>query len=135
MSWDDYSYLAEESEYASWMAAHGFIANHFTVSLNHLPVLQDIKDLNQFLKDNGYNLNANGGEVKGSKEDLLEQSSTVAELVKVEFKEGAKEVPGCFIEFARRHKDASGSLFQGFVPNSANKIFESTNTDVAGQRG
>lgn len=39
------------------------------------------------------------------------------------------EIPGCYYEFARRFpiwKDKT-YLFQGFIPQSANKIFESTN--------
>ena len=41
-------------------------------------------------------------------------------------------VPSCYYEFARRYPLPSGELFQGFVPASADKIFEST--DVAGRQ-
>jgi hypothetical protein len=71
-------------------------------------------------------LNSSGGEVKGSREQLLKQSSTMAEIVPVEFVEGVREVPACYYEFAERFRDAGGALFSGFIAGSADKIFEST---------
>lgn len=50
----------------------------------------------------------------------------MANTVQVTFDDGSAEVPGCFYEFARRYPDADGSLFQGFIAASADKIFEST---------
>lgn len=126
-----YERLLEESEYASWVAAHGFRPNHFTVSINHLEQFQGIKEVNQFLKENGFELNATGGEVKGSVEALLEQSSTMANSVEVEFTDRKMILPSCFYEFALRHPTAQGELFKGFIASSADKIFESTNIKAA----
>ena len=122
-----YLNLYEESEYAAWFYAHGFKPNHFTVYINHLKKLNDIQKLNQFLKDNGFKLNQSGGEIKGSPADYLEQSSTMASEVPVRFGEGIYNVPGCYYEFAKRYTLSDGSLYQGFVEKSADKIFESTN--------
>lgn len=122
-----YETLLEESEYAAWMAAWGYHPNHFTISVNHLSHTEDLVQLNQKIKDAGYTLNSSGGEIKGSKEVLLEQSSTMADLYSVEFSDGKKEIPSCFYEFALRHKMPDGSLYQGFVAANADKIFESTN--------
>lgn len=126
-SFETYKKLSEESEYAAWVYAHGFRPNHFTVYINYLKKLNDINDLNTFLSNNGFKLNSSGGEVKGSRADFLEQSSTMANEVPVSFIEGMYTVPGCYYEFAKRYQMSNGKLFQGFVAQSADKIFESTN--------
>jgi hypothetical protein len=127
VSHDIYQRLYQESEYAAWTAAFGFRPNHFTVLTNELEKYQDIAELNRFLKEHGFKLNASGGEIKGSPEVFLEQSSTMAEKTKVKFSDGEFEIPACYYEFARRYPTDSGELYQGFVADSADKIFESTN--------
>ena len=126
-SFKTYSKLKEESEYAAWVYVYGFRANHFTVSINALKKLNSIEKVNQFLKDNNFKLNSSGGEIKGTKEELLQQSSIMADHIEVEFKEGVMSIPGCYYEFAQRYKDAKGDLYSGFIAKSADKIFESTN--------
>lgn len=121
-----YEQLRKESEYAAWLYVFGFRANHFTVSINHLEKFEGIFEVNTFLKDNGFPLNSSGGEIKGSAEQLLEQSSTLADRVEVEFLEGSREIPSCYYEFARRYPREDGSLFSDFIAGSADKIFEST---------
>jgi hypothetical protein len=121
-----YRALREESEYAAWLAAHGYRANHFTVSVNDLPGFDSVAAVNAALKAAGYALNDSGGEIKGSPEVLLEQSSTLADRVPVRFSDGEELIPGCFYEFAYRYPQADGSLYQGFVEASADRIFEST---------
>ncbi len=64
-----------------------------------------------------------GGEIKGSPQQLLEQSSTIADQVPVEFDEGIKNIPSCYYEFARRYPMDNGSLYQGFIAASADKNF------------
>jgi len=51
----------------------------------------------------------------------------------VQFTDGKKEIPSCYFEFAKRYLLDSGELYQGFIAKSADKIFESTNTDHASQ--
>lgn len=126
-SYEVYNKLREESEYAAWLYVYGFRANHFTVSINHLEKYQSIEEVNQLIIANGFELNNSGGEIKGSPEELLEQSSTMAGAIKYEFEEGVYEIPSCFYEFARRYEDEDGKLFSGFIAKSADKIFESTN--------
>lgn len=70
-------------------------------------------------------MNASGGEVKGSADLYLEQSSVLADKIEVEFEEGTYEITSCYYEFAYRY-EKDGTLFRGFVANSADKIFEST---------
>lgn len=121
-----YMRLREESEYAAWMYAFGYRANHFTVSINYLKNFEGISEVTSFLKEHGFQFNSSGGEIKGSPEQLLEQSSTLADQVEVEFSDGMYTIPGCYYEFARRYQDANGKLFSAFIAGSADKIFEST---------
>ncbi|MEC7183275.1 MAG: DUF1338 domain-containing protein [Bdellovibrionota bacterium] len=125
--YEDYQVLRKESEYAAWLLAMGFRANHFTVFINPLKKLTSIRKMNDFLKGHGFSLNESGGDVKGSPEDFLEQSSIMADTQVVSFKEGEFDVSTCYYEFAQRYKLPSGEVFQGFIANSASKIFESTN--------
>ncbi|TMM43910.1 DUF1338 domain-containing protein [Colwellia ponticola] len=129
--WDisstDYETLLSVSEYAAWLAAWGYRANHFTVSINHLANFDDIKVVNAQLKEAGYLLNANGGEVKGDETVKLEQSSTLADKAPVVFSDKTMAIPSCFYEFAKRYPLANGQLYTGFVAASADKIFDSTN--------
>ncbi|MGF1750808.1 MULTISPECIES: DUF1338 domain-containing protein [Vibrio] len=126
LSYDDYQTLAKESEYASWLAAHGFGANHFTVSVNQLNRFGEVSEVNNYLRQAGFDINESGGEVKGSPEVLLEQSSTMADKVGVSFSDGEQQIPGGFYEFAKRYKMNDNKYYQGFVAASADKIFEST---------
>lgn len=123
----DYQSLLAESEYAAWMAAWGYRANHFTVSVNHLHRIHELADVNQLLKQEGFVLNTSGGEIKGGEEVCLAQSSTMADHAEVEFSDTKLTIPSCFYEFAQRYKMSNGEYYQGFVAASADKIFESTN--------
>jgi len=118
--------LAQVSEYAAWVAAHGFRPNHFTVLVNSLETLESLEAVNDLLTEQGIELNSSGGVIKGTPGQLLEQSSTLANTVRVELSEGPVDVPGCYYEFARRYVDTDGELYQGFIAASADRIFEST---------
>ncbi len=126
VSYSDYQKLLEESEYAAWMSAFGFRVNHFTVLVNELKTFQNLTEVNAALKTAGFRLNTSGGEIKGSQAIGLEQSSTLAEPAQVRFSDGTFEVPACYYEFAHRFP-VQGKLYTGFVEQSADKIFESTN--------
>jgi hypothetical protein len=128
MDYKTYQELISVSEYAGWMSAFGFCANHFTVNVNALKSFKSLEELNAVLKSNGFQLNASGGEIKGGPSVYLEQSSTLAGKMKVKFTEGTFEIPSCYYEFAKRYPLPSGELYQGFVEKSADKIFESTDT-------
>lgn len=127
VSYATYMKIREESEYAAWLYVYGYRANHFTVSVNYLDNIGSIENVNQLLKDNGFTLNSAGGEVKGTREELLKQSSIMADIVPVSFIEGEHNIPACYYEFAERFADKDGKLYSGFIAKSADKIFESTN--------
>ena len=128
INYKTYQKLLKESEYAAWLYCFGFCANHFTISVNKLNEFQEIAELNSYLKNKGYKLNDADGEIKGSKDVFLEQSSTKAQQVEVLFNDGKHTVPSCYYEFAKRYPLDNGNLYQGFVAKSADKIFESTDT-------
>ena len=129
ISWDvinheTYTELKEESEYAAWVATFGFMVNHFTISINDCNTFSSLNEVNSFLKENGYRINDSGGDIKGSVEHGLEQSSILAESIPVQFnpiESSPHDIPGCYYEFALRHNN-----FDGFIAGSADKIFEST---------
>lgn len=128
----DYTSLLAESEYAAWVAAFGFRVNHFTVDVASLQTFPDLSALDAFLLEHGFLLNDSGGAIKGSPADYLEQSSTRADAIDVAFADTTARIPSCYYEFAKRYPLPSGELFHGFVPRSADKIFEST--DVHGSK-
>lgn len=125
-SFDVYEKLLEETEYAAWLYVNGFCSNHFTVDVNKLETFDSLEGVNTFLKENGYQMNTSGGEIKGTPEQLLEQSSVLADRIPVDFKEVTKEITSCYYEFAFRHPMLNGELYSGFIAGSADKIFEST---------
>ena len=126
LSFATYRKLQQESEYAAWLAAWGFRANHFTVSINHLAGYSSIQAVNARLEQAGFTLNSSGGKIKGTPDTLLEQSSTMADQAEMVFSDGLHTIPSCFYEFALRYPQPDGKLFNDFVPASADKIFEST---------
>lgn len=121
-----YLKLRKESEYAAWISVFGYVANHFTISVNDLKTFDGLADLNTFIKDSGFPLNNSGGEIKGSSEVYLAQSSTLASEIRVGFGDEEHLIPGCYYEFAERFPMANGELYSGFIASSADKIFEST---------
>lgn len=123
---DIYEKLQKESEYASWLYVNGFCSNHFTVDVNRLDGFDTLQEVNDFLKINGYEMNTSGGEIKGTPEQFLEQSSVLADKIPVDFQELTKEITSCYYEFAFRYTMGNGELYSGFIARSADKIFEST---------
>ncbi|XP_062160786.1 2-oxoadipate dioxygenase/decarboxylase, chloroplastic [Alnus glutinosa] len=140
--YSEFQQLARESEYAAWTLVNGYALNHATISTHRLKShLRNIKSLNQFIEDNGFKLNSQGGVLKVSPDGLLLQSSTVADSVSFQFSDGVTEsVPCSYIEFAERlvlpqYKNISeGEVKEfhrrdGFEVGNADKIFESTSME------
>jgi hypothetical protein len=130
LSYETYKALLTESEYAAWMYAFGFCANHFTVNVNALSRFNEVSQVNDFLVAHGFKLNASGGLIKGTREECLEQSSTMAGEIDVRFIEGTFSIPSCYYEFAKRYPLSDGKLYTGFIAASADKIFESTDVGM-----
>jgi len=137
----DYQDLLKESEYAAWVIYNRYYLNHYTISIHELKEgYNDIEKYNQFLENIGVKLNDAGGKIKTSKDGLLRQSSTVAEMVKAVFSDNTTlDIAGSYVEFAERKvlpefknlpKSALKSMHrrEGFEAANADKIFESTYT-------
>ncbi len=123
-----YESLRQESEYAAWTLVYGYRANHFAIKVNELKNFESLQQINAFVKNHGYLMNnASGSEIYGAPDELLEQSSTKAEINPFEFSDGMYEIPACFYEFTLRYPDKDGKLYSGFKAANADKIFESTN--------
>lgn len=144
-TWDDYQALGEESEYAAWVIYNRYYLNHFTISVHKLPDgFNTIAGFNVFLEGNGFKLNDSGGKAKTSKDGLLIQSSTVAEMIEAEFAtpEGdsvVRKISGSYVEFAERRLlnpdgKADGERREGFEVGNANHIFESTYSNQTKRR-
>lgn len=132
-SFEDYQALMAESEYAAWLAIIGLRANHFTISVNQFRTYDSVEKVLAKVESLGLGINESGGRIKGSPEVLLEQGSTLADRVEFTFAGGQVEkIPSCYYEFAKRYHGNDGTLYQGFVAASADKIFEST--DIRGDR-
>lgn len=122
-----YTAAAQHSEYAAWLWAYGICANHFTVSVNALARFDSVSAVNAWLLGEGFSLNGAPPYIQGRPGDFLVQSSTVAKQLPFEFACGhTAEIPSCYVEFAQRFVAEDGHLFDGFVTQSADKIFEST---------
>ena len=127
-SFDDYLVLLNESEYAAWLSVWGLRANHFTIYINYLSQYMHLESVIELLENHQYLLNKEGGVIKGTPQDYLIQASTMADKQPVKFPDGNEHIiASCYYEFAQRFKQPDGAIYQGFVPSSADKIFESTN--------
>jgi hypothetical protein len=132
-SWEEYLYLRQESEYAAWLMTLGFHANHFTLDINAFNASSkrqlDWQGFIKLMESINISMNAEGGIIKGSADVLLEQASTLADEILINFDQGPKAIKSCFYEFSKRFNQADGLEYQGFVMANANAIFSSTNSD------
>jgi uncharacterized membrane protein YgcG len=129
-SLEDWSLLANESEYAAWVLAHGYSLNHTALAVHRLDKREALRErtgqrapppsddprgerssLASFAEELrspefGFQLNDDGGAIiKASPGDsgLLLQCSTVADVVDYEFAGGRRAlVPGAYLEFVER---------------------------------
>lgn len=122
-----YKELEKESKYAAWLYIHGIRVNHFTLNVSQLENYT-IENLCNKLIASGISLNKSGGIIKGSESKGLKQASTMADKIQVQFDDLYNEIniPSCYVEFAQRYL-VEKKQFKGFLVESANKIFESTN--------
>ncbi len=126
LSFAVYQALREESEYAAWVSAFGFRPTHFAVRTEAFAHYADLTTLNSLLKQGGLELNTGGGEIQGSPEIYLEQSSLKASTIVNQFSDGSYPIPGTYYEFAKRYSVPDGTVFDGFNLESAGNLFKST---------
>ena len=123
----EYLTLLQESEYAAWLMVMGYRANHFTINVNQLARTPSLDAVIETVQSLGLRLNESGGLIKGSAAVGLQQASTLADEMLFTFADGITDhVKTCYYEFALRYPLNNGELYQGFVEQSADRIFEST---------
>ena len=140
-SLEDYELLLAESEYAAWVIYNRYYLNHYTISVHDLPKpYNQLESFNSFLKEIGIQLNTSGGEIKTSGDQLLRQTSSVANTVRASFaNQESKVIAGSYVEFAERSPlpefaDLPAAELrrehrrEGFETANADRIFESTFT-------
>ena len=126
--WEDYRRVAEESEYGAWLLVMGLRANHFTICVDCLKTVADLREALDVVKAAGFQINEAGGEIKGSPDLFLEQAATMADRVPHTFADGVRrDISRCFYEFAQRYRMPDEKRYEGFVTSNADRIFESTN--------
>ena len=138
----EYQQLLNESEYAAWVLYNRYYLNHYTLSIHALKKgYNTLENFVLFLEKIGIKLNDAGGKIKVSRDKLLKQSSTVAEMVKAKFSDGSiLSISGSYVEFAERrilpeYKQLPENQIspkhrrEGFEASNADKIFESTYTE------
>jgi len=133
ISYRDYFTLLQESEYAAWLMVMGYCANHFTININQLSRTPSLDAVIETVQGLGLKRNHSGGLIKGSAAVGLQQASTLADEIDYTFADGeTHKVKSCYYEFALRYPLENGELYQGFVEQSADRIFESTFHQNAG---
>jgi Domain of unknown function (DUF1338) len=138
-SWEDYTALLKESEYAAWVIYNRYYLNHYTISVHNLSKgYDDIYKFNDLILAAGVKLNDAGGVVKTSPDGGLLQSSSVAKMIEAEFANGGSHIiAGSYVEFAERKILPAFAHLKpeeikrehrrdGFETGNADKIFEST---------
>lgn len=137
----DYETLLAESEYAAWVIYNRYYLNHYTISVHALKEgYNTLAQFDDFVESLGIKLNTSGGKIKISEDQLLLQSSTVAEMQEATFAGGdTMSIAGSYVEFAERlvlpeFANLPADQIQakhrrdGFETTNADKIFESTYT-------
>jgi hypothetical protein len=135
VSFSEYHYLKQESQYAAWTLIHGTMINHVAFSISNLkypnmPVFDSLENINTYVKNLGISIvEVDGKKINVSRDGLLKQSSTVADSLRLPFRNHKYtddpdfievNVGGGFVEFIDRQKE-------GFDPENPLNIFESTN--------
>jgi hypothetical protein len=147
-TWEDYSTIADESEYAAWAIYNRYYLNHFTISVHNLKEgYNTVSHFNNFLEKYGFVLNDSSGKIKISPDGGLLQSSTVAHMINAPFANGEDHrIPGSYVEFAERRLLPQYAHLQpseikrehrreGFEAANADKIFESTYSNQTNRIG
>ncbi len=126
INFDTYRQLESVSRYAAWIYAGGYRPDHYSLLVNALKSHHSLEEVNDFLLAQGFKLHSEGGLIKGSADELLEQSSTLANTVEAPFTDQTATIPGGYVEFSQRYPQAGGTLFQGFIAESCDTMFTST---------
>jgi Domain of unknown function (DUF1338) len=126
----EYNYIKNENQLIAWALLFGRKINHFGISVHHLANVKNLQSFNQYLSKAGVELNAQGGEIKGSQSVGIEQASSFGRKLTVVLDGGKIEARDCFLEFVWRYPTKQkpslwSDYFTGFIPYNANSVIES----------
>ena len=126
----EYNYVKHENQLIAWVMLFGRKINHFGLSIHHLEGEQNLLAFNKNIHAIGIALNAQGGEIKGSKQYGIEQSSTLGKNISITLDKASIEVRDSFLEFVWRYPIKPNprlwsDYFTGFIPYNANSVIES----------
>lgn len=128
---EDYLAVKDENQLLSWALLFGKKVNHFGVNISVENKYNSLQDFNTYLKGtNLVQINNIDGEVKGTRDTGIQQSSTVGKPVKYTLADGEIEVTDSFMEFVWRYPVNENPVmwndyFTGFVAQNANRVIES----------
>ena len=120
--------LERESQFGAWTLLHGHTVNHFTAAV-HAHAVDELDDIDKTiaaLKAAGVPMKP---EIEGDAGSRLRQSSTLAVVIPVEMRAGARLVKRpwtyAYFEIAERPL-IDGRRFEGFLGGQATNLFEMT---------
>lgn len=131
---DGVAALNDESQYAAWVAVHGYNVNHFTSLINSHGVesLDDIEKTVDALRKAGVPMKA---EIEGKPGSKLRQTATEAAVIDVTVRENGQDTvmpwTYAYMELAERGDVADPETgkptrFEGFLGPQATHLFEMT---------
>ena len=120
--------LERESQFGAWTLLHGHTVNHFTAAVHAhaVPELDDIEKTIKALKAAGVPMKQ---EIEGDPGSRLRQSTTLAVVIPVEMRVGARVVrkPWTYAYFELAERPLiDGKRFEGFLGGQATNLFEMT---------
>ena len=120
--------LERESQFGAWTLLHGHTVNHFTAAVHAhaVPELDDIEKTINALKAAGVPMKP---EIEGDPGSRLRQSTTLAVVIPVEMRVGARVVrkPWTYAYFELAERPLiDGKRFEGFLGGQATNLFEMT---------
>jgi 2-oxoadipate dioxygenase/decarboxylase len=131
----EFQVIQEFNELLAWVLVFGRRPNHFTLPVHLFSAFKDLSHFNQFIEhDLGFELNPDGGKIKGDAKSGIEQSSTVGMEQQVRLADGYIGMRTEFVEFVWRYPLDSSiapekrqwkDYFNGFIAENADHVIES----------
>lgn len=131
-TFSDFKAVHEANELLAWVLLFGRKPNHFTISVHLLGGFTSLADFHSFVSSHvNFTFNEQGGTIKGNQQGVV-QSSTMADLIKVQLVDGDITIRDRFVEFIWRYpKNSFGQdvmwddFYTGFIAKNANRVIES----------
>lgn len=131
----EFKTVQQYNELLAWVLVFGRQPNHFTISTHLLTHYKNLDDFLTLIREELHlELNSEGGIIKGTKAQGLEQASTTGVRQTIALQDGAVSLPNGFIEFIWRFAQRQPAIccddyFTGFIAANANRVIESLYTE------